>query len=309
MKTFSIIIAALFLFVTKQSIGQQTNEINSTTKYFSLKKALQKPEKVYWLSLTKELDENTLKQLSKFQNLEYLSLRNAHLKRFPEEVTFLKSLKTLDLSGNDFQFIPTQLTKLTHLEEVYFDKDYNLDLNQAFDVLGKMSSLKALHLDGLKNPQIPLNLSSLKHLELLTLRNDHLIKMPLSISSLKELQVLDLSGNDFETIPKSFSNLESVSEIYLENETLLDFKQAFTILGNLPKLKSLHLDNKSSHLLPSKINQFTSLENLYINDYLFSGKLIKQDFSQYVDAMDLNGIATQHRDAKLPANADIKIEF
>jgi Leucine-rich repeat (LRR) protein len=44
---------------------------------------------------------------SKFINLEYLSLKNDHLKEIPSGITKNKTLKSIDLSGNDFAILPS----------------------------------------------------------------------------------------------------------------------------------------------------------------------------------------------------------
>ena len=165
-----------------------------------------------------------------------------------------------------------------------------------------------MHLDSLDNPKIPSSLSKLKSLELLTLRNDLLIAVPPSISQLEKLQVLDVSGNDFEKIPTSFSHLQCLEEIYLENERQLDFGQAFVILGKLPTLKSLHLERNPIHLLPKRINHFVTLEKLYINDRLFSGKSIKNDYFEFVRRVDLK-LKNKVRRIETPQTAAIKIKF
>ena len=137
MKTLKFLSLFILLAVSNQFNGQQLIKSGDTKKFYSLKAALQKPEKVYWLNISREIDTYSLKELAKFPNLEYLSLRNARLKTLPIEIGTLKSLKILDLGGNNFEFLPFQIAGLNALEEIYLDKDIHLNLNQAFNVLSK----------------------------------------------------------------------------------------------------------------------------------------------------------------------------
>jgi Leucine-rich repeat (LRR) protein len=64
---------------------------------------------------------------SKFINLEYLSLKNDHLKEI-QVVLKIKTLKSIDLSGNDFAILPSDFSNLKLLEEIRLNDESRMDL-------------------------------------------------------------------------------------------------------------------------------------------------------------------------------------
>lgn len=169
------------------------------SEYTSIEEALKGPEKVIRLNLSNQPLTEFPKGLSKFKNLEYLSLRNDHLTSLSPEISSLKKLKVLDLGGNDFTVLPKGFTKLQNLEELYLDNDKNLDIRQDIEILSKLPKLKILHLDNDGIEKLPPNIKKLSHLESLTLRNNLLRVVPPQVKYLKSLKYLDLNNNHLPT--------------------------------------------------------------------------------------------------------------
>lgn len=179
--------------------AQNTDKQLLKGEYTSIEEALKEPEKVVRLNLSNQSFTEFPKGLSKFKNLEYLSLRNDHLINLSPEIGNLKKLKVLDLGGNDFSVLPKGFVKLQNLEELYLDNDKNLDIRQDIEILSKLPKLKILHLDNDGIEKLPPNIKKLSHLESLTLRNNLLRVVPPQVKDLKSLKYLDLNNNHLPT--------------------------------------------------------------------------------------------------------------
>ncbi len=193
------ILGLVILFQLGESYAQNADGQLLKNEYTSIEDALKDPEKVVRLNLSNQSFTDFPKGLSKFKNLEYLSLRNDHLTSLSPEISNLKKLKVLDLGGNDFSVLPKGLAKLQNLEELYLDNDKNLDIWQDIEILSKLPKLKILHLDDDGIDKLPPNIGKLSHLESLTLRNNLLRVVPPQVKDLKKLKYLDLNNNHLPT--------------------------------------------------------------------------------------------------------------
>lgn len=101
------------------------------------------------------------------------------------------------MSGNDFNVLPSELSELYNLEELFLNDETNFDLEKSIEVLNKLPKLKYLHLenDHLKN--LPPNTKSLFHLERLYLSNNEFKKIPYEIKNINSLKYVDLHNNHF----------------------------------------------------------------------------------------------------------------
>ena len=120
----------------------------------------------------------------------------------PEQISNLKSLKCLNLSGNPLNKFPNQILRLKSLEKLELDRT------------------------GIE--RIPYDISCLTKLEHLSLRFNKIKSIPFSIKNLERLSFLALSGNELR-IPLEISNRKnSPQEIinYLESLGSVDFDLA-----------------------------------------------------------------------------------
>lgn len=199
----------IFLFVTSSIMlsGQSTvNSAKTQKEYTSLEEALQNPEKVYNLNLSNQNVAVPKEAWSKFINLEILSFKNDHLKEIPMEIGYLKNLKVLDLSGNDFVFLPKSFSELNHLEELFLNDDKYLKFEKNSKTLHLPKNLKILHLeyDNLNN--LPKEVYDLKKLERLFLNNNDFIEIPKDLDGLKNLRELDFHDNKIPAQLKGIQN-------------------------------------------------------------------------------------------------------
>ena len=169
---------------------------------------LSSPETIIRLDLSSNTIDLEKIDFSKFVNLEYLSLKDDHLKELPKELFLLTKLKTLDLSGNDFKVLPKDFSKLKTLEKLYLNDEKNLDLPQSLVVLAKLPNLKSLYLDNDRINYMPREMLQLKNLEYLSLRQNALKEFPKNINSLSHLKHLYLNEN---SIPLDNVELKNIN--------------------------------------------------------------------------------------------------
>ena len=200
-KIFSTL--ALLLVVSNSSFGQNNeNEKEFTT----LNDALKNPEKVFRLNLSNQDISISSEQWLRFINLEYLNLKNDHLKEIPIAITKIKSLKTIDLSGNDFTNLPEEFSNLINLEEIYLNNEKNMNLPRTLSILAKLPMLKSLHLENDNLSKLPSEILSFKNLENLYLNQNNFKKIP-EIQSLDHLKYLDLKDNNIKPELQDMRNL------------------------------------------------------------------------------------------------------
>ncbi len=208
MKTCSITLALICIFLNfHSSYSQETNtNIETKKEYTNVEEALKNPEKVYRLNLGNQKISLTDNDWSKFINLEYLSLQNDHLTEIPLAITNLKTLKILDISGNDFKTLPIEFEKLVNLEELYLNNEKNINLPKTLAVLAQLPNLKTLHLENDNLSKLPAEILAFKNLENLYLNHNKLKQIP-QVQTLDHLKYLDLNDNKIEPKLQDMKNL------------------------------------------------------------------------------------------------------
>jgi Leucine-rich repeat (LRR) protein len=187
----------LFLLIVSQiTLGQTTIDSDKIKKeYTSLEEALKNPEKVYNLNLSNQNVTIPKDAWSKFVNLEVLSFKNDHLKEIPMEIGFLKNLKVLDLSGNDFTSLPKSFSELNHLEELFLNDEKYLQFDKNKKTLNLPKNLRILHLEDDNLSNLPKEVYDLQNLESLFLNHNNFIEVPKDLEGLKNLRQLDFHDN------------------------------------------------------------------------------------------------------------------
>lgn len=176
-------------------------------EFKSMSEANKNPEKVLRLNLDHEKGSLESIDWKKFRNLEYLSLKDLHLKKIPEGITALPQLKVLDLSGNDFKVLPSGFTKLTKLEELFLNDEKNIDLSQNIDLLSKMKNLRVLHIENDRLRKLPANFWKLNYLESVYLNDNQLEEFDFPKEKMNNLKNIDLRNNLF--MPSDIDRLNS----------------------------------------------------------------------------------------------------
>lgn len=204
---YSSLLLLVFVFLFKNAKAQSAlDSIQLNKEFFSLDEALKNPENVYRIDLSNQNLQISDTIWSKFTNLQYLSLKNDHLKQIPAGIGYLKNLKVLDLSGNDFKVLPSTFINLTKLQELFLNDDKYLKFKKNIPILSTLPNLKSLHIenDGLKS--LPKDIYRLSHLESLYLNNNQFKQLPIELEGLKNLQYLDFHDNKFRLSPQDIQN-------------------------------------------------------------------------------------------------------
>jgi Leucine-rich repeat (LRR) protein len=173
----------------------QIDSKGKSKEYTDLKKALSEPELVFRLDLSGQNINLENQNFVVFKNLEYLYLKNDHLKSIPKSISQLSKLKVLDLSGNDFIELSDDFYKLTNLEELYLNKEKNINLPKTLRLLGKLPNLRSLHLENDNLNLLPVEIKNLQNLEFLYLNQNSFKEIPKEVRGLDHLQYLDLKNN------------------------------------------------------------------------------------------------------------------
>ena len=140
MKKFKLYSLVLVLFLTAKIQAQVQTDSSKT--FTNIEEALKNPDEVISLDLSNQTINLSDSAWKRFGNLEFLSLKDEHLKEVPHGLVYLNKLKILDLSGNDIKELPSFMRKMKNLEEVYLNDETNLDVNQSLLCLLSYLSLK-----------------------------------------------------------------------------------------------------------------------------------------------------------------------
>jgi len=209
-----------------------------------------------------------------------LDLTGNKLTTIPAEVYKLTNLQELVLNNNKLKTLPQEISGLKHLEILYLNGNIGFNLEQAFPVIAKISSLRELWLRESQYTSIPENIDQLgvlKNLRLLHLGSNKLMSVPNNIGKLKTLYRLDIEmNNGFTKIPATIGDLKELKELDLEDNNLVEIPAE---LGKLKNLYDLDIQGNDISTLPEGLSKMKSLQHLNI-----SGNPIKSlptDFNQF----------------------------
>ena len=191
-KLITIIIISLIIakVSAQKTIILYAQDDNGKT-YTSLTEALQEPEKVYRLKLTKLSNRDSL----------------------PEELFQLTELRELTVKGCRLCVLNQNIEKLTKLESLNLDKNKLLRLPES---IGNLKNLKYLCISRNIIETLPNSISNLKYLTYIDAWDNPLYVLPESITSLqKTLQTIDL-----RQIPLTKSEYKAMQELLPDTEIL-----------------------------------------------------------------------------------------
>ncbi|MEL7119110.1 MAG: leucine-rich repeat domain-containing protein [Bacteroidota bacterium] len=151
-------------------------------------------------------------EISSFQKLMYLQLRDLRSKSVPTSISKLENLLVLDLRGNQLESLPLGLKQLEQLERLFLNDN--------------------------KFTRIPTSIFKLKRITRLELRNNQIKDIPEEIIELQELQQLDLGNNKLSGFPFELTKLAKLEELYLDSNDIEELPEK---IKNLTHLKILDL--------------------------------------------------------------------
>ena len=152
-----------------------------------------------------------------------------------EILSTIKSLTSLNLSSNDLQELPANISTLSTLE-----------------------NLTSLNLSNNKLKELPDNISILKNLTSLDLSKNDLVNLPEDISTMSKLQILNLSENKLTSLPIQLDTLPNLVILYLKKSGITS-RDALNDFNNRdPNLLPLFV---SDDTVPAAENTVPAAEN------------------------------------------------
>ncbi|MHA1803128.1 MAG: leucine-rich repeat domain-containing protein [Promethearchaeota archaeon] len=189
-------------------------------------------------------------------SLKKLVLRYNQLEEIPNWLGTLHSLTVLNLNVNNIMYLPRSIGELKNLEELSLWKN---ELNLIPSSLGSLHSLKNLNLRLNKLIELPDSICNLKSLIFLNLHDNKLKALPDSIGNLSSLKMLNLSWNELISLPDSIGALKSLEILDLERNQLTFLPDS---IGSLKSLEVLNLKDNKIKRLPKTIKNLKSLKTL-----------------------------------------------
>ncbi|KAM9341938.1 leucine-rich repeat-containing protein 58 [Pholidichthys leucotaenia] len=177
-----------------------------------------------------------------FCNLELLDISNNGLATLCEDITGLKRLKTLlaknnrldefslpkefgslplevlNLSGNRFEEIPLQCTKLSRLQSLSVGGNR---LKSIPSEIENLTSLEMLYLGGNLISAIPPEIANLPYLSYLVLCDNRIQSVPPQLTRLHSLRSLSLHNNLLTYLPREILSLVQLQELSLRGNPLV----------------------------------------------------------------------------------------
>jgi len=182
----------------------------------------------------------------------------------------LSGLTRLNLSGNKFNALPSQIPLLTKLKTLTFDENLLVELPPS---LGTITSIEKLSFKGNPVESPPQDIvdrgtdaimSYLRRLfvanltQRLDLSFQGIRTLHVSICHLTNIVSLSLDDNECQTIPREMFYLSRLTELSVQRNKLVSLPNT---LGRLKNLERLHIDfNPTLQLLPPELSNATSLK-------------------------------------------------
>ncbi|MGB4774290.1 MAG: Imm10 family immunity protein [Daejeonella sp.] len=174
-------------------------------------------------------------------------------------------IEHLTLEDKKLSKLPDYVADMASLKEVVLYNNPNLDLDQAFKILGHLP-IKEINIRQ-ENLLIPSSIGNLRNLKRLTIRNLKLSQtIPTEIGNLKKLTYLGISTDPYTdaelTVPNEITQLTGLENLSVDARkwNLPDN------IGNMKNLKSLSLSSCNLKQLPSDIVKLKNLKMLSLTN-------------------------------------------
>ena len=230
-------------------------------------------------------------------HIEELNFANSGLLELNNKIGSVKSLKNLDISGNDIKILPPSFNQLNQLQKINLSRNMNLDAAQVLTTLSQIPAITELMAQECNITNMPLEIGKLTNIRVLDLKANRLTSLPLTFGSLtnleyldlgyfemgtrmnkisdlgpgfgqlKKLKFLNLSGNALVTLPEGFSGLTELTELNLGLNKLPGLPISVTQLNKLTKL-DISLNDVS--VIPAQVSNLTNLEELHLDGNFFN---------------------------------------
>lgn len=189
--------------------------VNGSTKEF--------PQNVTSLGIRTKLKEIPIEFITAFDQLTCLNLSNNQLEELPANISALTKLKHINISNNNFQNIPKVLKTLPDLREI------NLGNNKIENMTNQLSDypkIEILILSGNKLKVITTDISTLTELVALDLSKNKIKNIPKEVFYLPNLFLLEINSNEIVDLPK-LDKKSTISQLFLNNNKIKNFPSKF----------------------------------------------------------------------------------
>jgi len=191
--------------------------------------------------------------------LDGLYLHNNRIKKFPEELLELSSLKELKLNGNEIEKIPDEINRLKNLKKVDFSSNKIKNMPANFKELKK---IEVLLLDNNEIQTFPAEILSLSELKNLQISKNKIDCLPDNFNLLKNIIKLDVSHNKIKRLPKKIDELVNIKNIFIGSNELDCFPEEILSFINL---ETIDLSNNQINKIPDGIDRLKNLYELSIS--------------------------------------------
>jgi internalin A len=137
------------------------------------------------------------------------------LSQLPDGIGRCGKLRRLVIGGNQLGTLPSWLSELHNLEELYLWDDALSSLPDWWD---NFPALRVLDLSRNRLSALPLSLGKLTKLEHLDLSCNRLTDLPESLDTLQALRVTALGGNGFRALPRTVTRWSNLECLDLNND-------------------------------------------------------------------------------------------
>jgi len=185
-----------------------------------------------------------------------LFLSRVDYKQFPAEIFKLKNLKVLSMFGNNLKFLPKNIHELENLEELMISGNH---ISFIPKTIGEMKHLKKLILNNNQIERLPESIAQLKQLKLLNVKGNKTIDLGEVAGKITCLEELNLSATGIKTIPENFKQLKRIKKLDLSYNDLVQLPKE---IGNMISLNSLNLSFNKLESLPEELAKLVLLEEL-----------------------------------------------
>jgi Leucine-rich repeat (LRR) protein len=161
----AFIIMTLFFTLATFVSGAQAltpEQVDTAKVYRSLEKALQHPDRVYRLDLTRQKLKEVPKEVFLLPYLHELILDRNKIEVIPQDINKLSYLQHLSITRNELTEVPNEICALTKLRVLNLGENYIEELPQDMD---RMVELRELILWSNMLGELPFSLVLLEHLE------------------------------------------------------------------------------------------------------------------------------------------------
>jgi len=193
----------------------------------------------------------------------------------------IKRTFRLDLSNQKLSKLPNKIAELKELRMINLSGNTKLNLEKTFEILSSLPKLEVILLDSLDLVNLPDNFKDLKKIKHVSLVNNPHLNFAHVFELLRDfdLEFLNLSHNNLTELPEEIGKISRLRDLKLSYNRL-QLSELFLILADLPKLRSLWLNNNEIQTLPTEIVAIRRITYFYLDNNRLS------DFPKEMRQMD-----------------------